>query len=236
MTAKVIALANTKGGVGKSTVSGTLAHAFSTVPELKRSVLLVDADEQRSITEWLDMNDDFSDSEGYEPHPFDRVQLATPRSLTSELRKLRNRYELIFIDCPAKGEYLQITTTAILNCDVALVPVNASGMDMLAYAQLAPVLNQAEGLEHPPTIRFLVNQVQNQAEATEIIEDLQGEGFQTMETALFGRKCYRKSIFTGLTVLSDNRVINRRIKKRTDTKQAASNFMDLAHEVAGLIA
>ncbi len=87
---QVIAIANPKGGVGKSTLAGNLVWALAS--ETGRHVLLVDADPQASVTKWFDLaNDDL---------PFDRTQLITARVLHQQLPCLRQQYALIVVDCP----------------------------------------------------------------------------------------------------------------------------------------
>ena len=68
---RIIAVVNTKGGVGKTTTSVLLAHALSA----HGSVELRDADPQGSATEWAERADDAGT-----PLPFD-VVIANQRSL-----------------------------------------------------------------------------------------------------------------------------------------------------------
>jgi chromosome partitioning protein len=86
----VIAIANTKGGVGKSSLAGNLTWAFAT--QTDRRVLLVDADPQASVTKWFDL--------ATTDLPFDHMQLTTARALHQQLQRLRHAYDLIVVDCP----------------------------------------------------------------------------------------------------------------------------------------
>ena len=53
---KIIAIAQQKGGVGKTTVATNLATALTTH---QKGVLLVDADSQASAMDWASMNDEY---------------------------------------------------------------------------------------------------------------------------------------------------------------------------------
>src|SRR3954464_3306778 len=140
------AIANTKGGGGKSTLAGNLAWAFAT--EAKKTVLLVDADPQASITKWFDLA---------ETVPFDRTQLTTARVLQQQLPRLRQQFALILVDCPPMQS--DVTASAVTQADLGLVPVQPSPLDMLAYSELVPLLRQAQGFNASLILRFVVNQV-----------------------------------------------------------------------------
>jgi cellulose biosynthesis protein BcsQ len=131
---QVIAIANTKGGVGKSTLAGNLTWALAT--QTDRHVLLVDADPQASVTKWFDL--------ATADLPFDRTQLTTARVLHQQLPRLRQQYELLIVDCPPMQS--DVTAAAVTQADLGLVPVLPSPLDVLAYSELVPLLRQAQGM------------------------------------------------------------------------------------------
>lgn len=85
---QVIAIANQKGGVGKTTIAMQLGAALSR----RHRVLVVDVDRQRSTVWWAEnMRDTL---------PFDFAGDQNPRVL-GRLRELQVDYDYILVDTPA---------------------------------------------------------------------------------------------------------------------------------------
>jgi chromosome partitioning protein len=189
---KVIAIANTKGGVGKSTIAGNLAWAFATKEDPPLRVLLVDADSQASITKWFDLSDSV---------PFDRTQLTTARVLQHQLPRLRQQYELILVDCPPMQS--DVTAAAVTQADLGLVPVQPSPLDVLAYSELVPLLRQAQGFNTSLELRFVVNQLTPRTVlAREVEESLADADIPLMPTSLHDRQVYRRVVMQGASVVA----------------------------------
>jgi chromosome partitioning protein len=188
----VIAIANTKGGVGKSTLAGNLVWALAT--QTGRRIVLVDADPQASVTKWFDL--------AAEELPFDRIQLTTARVLHQQLPRLRHAYDLIVVDCPPMQS--DVTAAAVTQADLGLVPVLPSPLDVLAYSELVPLLRQAQGVNPTLTLRFLINQLAPRtALAREVRETLADADIPVLPTYVYDRQMYRRVVAQGATVLSE---------------------------------
>jgi chromosome partitioning protein len=122
---QVIAIANTMGGVGKSTLADNLTWALAT--QTGHRVLLVDADPQASVTKWFDL--------ATADLPFDRTQLTTARVLHQQLPRLRQQYELIIVDCPPMQS--DVTAAAVTQADLGLVPVKPRHNFVYASAEFS---------------------------------------------------------------------------------------------------
>jgi chromosome partitioning protein len=190
---KVIAVANTKGGVGKSTIAGNLAWAL-TSGEPPPKVLLVDADPQASITKWFDLADST---------PFDRMQLTTARVLQQQLPRLRVQYRIILVDCPPMQS--DVTAAAVTQADLGLVPVQPSPLDMLAYSELVPLLRQAQGFNATLKLRFVINQLSPRTVlGSEVKESLADADIPLLQTMIHDRQVYRRIVAQGSSVVVEN--------------------------------
>ncbi|NYE18058.1 ParA family protein [Microbacterium immunditiarum] len=106
---KTIAIANQKGGVGKTTVTMQLAATLSR----RHRVLVVDVDPQRSTMWWAE--------NAVERLPFDFAGSQQPGVL-ARLHRLDIDYDFVVVDTPGNLEAASILETVLDAADFVLVP------------------------------------------------------------------------------------------------------------------
>jgi len=116
--ASIIAVANLKGGVGKSTIAQNLAVNLSS---LGYRVSLVDTDvEQKSTIEWGSRRQAREQSSLH-------IVLAQEDRLAREINDLGKAYDFVIVDgSPALSE---VATKIMMVADLVVVPVMPSGND-----------------------------------------------------------------------------------------------------------
>jgi chromosome partitioning protein len=140
--AVIIALVNQKGGCAKSTTAVHFAHWL--VQQGKR-VMLVDADAQRSSSQWCTR---------MEPAITTQV-LQSPDDLLEQLGELAAAVDFLVVDGPAGLS--EATRAILMRADLAVVPVQPSGIDVQSAADALRLVKQAQLVREgkPPAVMFL---------------------------------------------------------------------------------
>jgi len=132
----IIVIANSKGGVGKSTIA---VHLAAWLHEQGHSVTLADCDTQHSSSEWA-----------AEAIPgVAAVRLTDPNEILDRLPALAQQTDFVVADGP--GSNTETSRALLLRADLAIVPCKASMLEVRALAQATNVLRQAQDIRggHP---------------------------------------------------------------------------------------
>ncbi len=216
LPAKIIALFNQKGGVGKTTSTINLGAALT---ELGRKVLLVDFDPQGGLSLGLGVNahtlpleqtvyfalmDPTADVDqiilkssvpGLDFLPANRdlgtaettlgAEIGGQQFLKQTLNSLKDRYDVILIDCqPTMG---QLTINALVAADEVIVPLQCEYFALHGFIELERNLDKVKNFLNPNlkligilATMFDKKTVHNREVLTTIIEKYPDDVFETI--------------------------------------------------------
>jgi chromosome partitioning protein len=175
MMPKIFAVANQKGGVGKTTTTAALGAAFA---EQGQCVLVVDLDPQAGLTVSLGLDPDVLAQTIYHAllEEADLTQIIVPtkvpqmelvpanldlagaeaeligeigwdRTLKDALDNVQDRYDCILLDCPPSLGVL--TTNALVAAKIVIVPLQCEYLALRALKQLQKIIAKVNRKANP---------------------------------------------------------------------------------------
>lgn len=135
----VVVLAQTKGGVGKSTLAVNFAVERS---RAGRDVLLVDADEQATATDFTALRTEQLGVPGYTA-----VALSGP-AVRTQVLQMRPKYGDVIVD--ASGRDTAGLRAALTVADVALVPFQPRSFDLWTVDKVSALITEARQYRDAP--------------------------------------------------------------------------------------
>ncbi|MCF8480063.1 MAG: ParA family protein [Rhodospirillum sp.] len=192
MAARVITIAQQKGGAGKTTLAAQLAVTFAVEG---KSVAVVDIDPQGSLAAWHAERVRTLGEGGTRLHLSD----VAGWRLATELDRLRDVFDVVVVDTPPHAE--TEAKAAVRAGDILLVPIQPSPMDLWATAA---TLDMARKERTAPLL--VLNRVPPRGKLPEIIEaKLRADALPIAETRLGNRTAFATSMMEGRGVVETDR-------------------------------
>ncbi len=192
MPAKVIAIAQAKGGVGKSTLCANLATTYSDVA----NTLLVDCDPpQNSILAWYGVRE-----EVYEETGLTVTSASKPAELLNLLEKEKDNYDVILLDGPPHIN--PMTRTMVGVASMVLVPMAPSPVEIWSFEQMDQLMDEAKKINAKCESRICWTRVRTRVRSSEyLIEDVRkASHIKPMSVQLTQRVAYVDSFAEGASV------------------------------------
>ncbi|MDR9437453.1 MAG: ParA family partition ATPase [Thiohalophilus sp.] len=180
----VIALVGNKGGAGKTTLSINLAVALAE----QSDTVLVDADPQGSSVQWKVIGDS-------------RLPVVVAEGALGEaIATMARQHEHVVVDCPPSVQAPQ-THEALQGCDVALIPVQPSPVDLWATVHIEQAIQQARIVNPQLAAWLIINQLEPRTMLSRLVREAVAEiDIPVAETPIRRRAIYRSSVLEGKSI------------------------------------
>ncbi len=183
----IIVFGNTKGGVGKSTLS---THCAVWLHDWGANVGLLDLDPQQSSSLWV-----------REAEPEITVRTArTPEEVLAATQALQAEHDVLVADGPAGLE--EGSRAALLLADLALFPITPSILDVRSVTQATSILQYAQGINkgRPEGLLILNLMAKRDRISRELLDEASGLGLAMAKAAVRDLTAFRTAAQQGTVV------------------------------------
>ena len=187
MATHIIAVINQKGGAGKTTLSMNLAAGLAK----RADTCVLDLDPQASSRQWASL--------GSAPFPA-TVKQINGKWDAKTLHQNYKAYEHLVLDCPPSLES-HASLQALRACDVALIPVLPSPIDLWASLRLPQEIEEARKTNKRLKAFLVLNQLEPKSALSAAMHDAIAEfGIPVLDTGIRRRAIYRSAALEGVSV------------------------------------
>ena len=185
----IIGILNQKGGVGKTTLSISIAHELTRrSPDGK--TLVVDSDPQQSSLMWSEVRESAP--------PFDIIGFSK-KSLHRDLPSIAENYKFIVIDGPPR--VTELARSCIMASDIIIIPCTPSPYDIWASSETVNLINESRIYKEKLKSVFAINRkIINTAIGRDVVEALGELKIPSLKSHVCQRVIFAKSAASGMTV------------------------------------
>lgn len=183
----LIALANTKGGVGKSTLA---VHLAVWCFDQGATVAVIDADKQGLCSRWTRLAES----------KIEVSNVGTPDECLSIAQELIQSHDFVIGDCP--GGLDDVSRTLLILAGLAVLPITPSILDLWSVKDATTILQYAQKINGGrPGGRIVLNRIKKRERISRELRDaVPSLGLMVCETVIHDRSAYRDAAQQGTVV------------------------------------